>query len=752
VPKKKGTLPIFDGPKVERSIAIVGPTRAVIATENPIQRWDEQTQQVVNEVLLMDGIEWRGGRDQIPIVDSHNDETVRNIFGSIQKMQVDYATGELIGIPVFASDAESQTIMQRMNEGHITDFSITGQPIETLFVQRGQSYTTSRGVVIEGPALIHTKWQPQNASICATGADEQSTVRRSYTDLKRKVLRMDEALLAQASALGLPVGMTDPNEVLAWLMSKLGGGAAPMEPVESMANPMVEPVVAPVQKMAQEPVEKMADEMKAKVMNQAATVDQIKRALQADQVRRTEIQATCALAKIERAFADELCEQFIPLSEARKRIIDKMATQPLGASVGGDVRVTRSSEDKFIAAVSDGLVARSKGRTAIKRSLYISGDKPAEGHEEFSKLNLIRMATLFGERAGLPVQRMSNPEIARAIMRMSTLQGAFEVLQRYRIERSDFQAYHTTGSFANVLLDASNKTLLAGYEEAPYTWNLWARTANSVDDFKSINRTRFSEAPNPEEVPEGKDYPEKPMSDAKESYRVAKFGESFSVSWETIVNDDLDALSRIPAMHGNAMRRFQNRKVYEVLTSNPLMGDGYNLFSSSHVSGDNTSGASAAPSVATLNAMFVKMMTQKGLNKADGTASDAIINVMPKFVIVPVALSATLLQLVASLSDPNAGGSSTTGNSNTLNIYGPNGMRPIVPIIEPQLDGNSATTWYGAADNGQIDTVELSFLSGEESPVLDSEYNMKNDTYYNKIRQTFGVKAIDWRGMYRNAA
>ena len=156
MPKKKGTLPILDGPKVERSIAIVGPTRAVIATENPIQRWDEQTQQVVNEVLLMDGIEWRGGRDQIPIVDSHNDKTVRNIFGSIQKMQVDYATGELIGIPVFASDAESQTIMQRMHEGHITDFSITGQPIETIFVQRGQSYTTNRGVVIEGPALIHT--------------------------------------------------------------------------------------------------------------------------------------------------------------------------------------------------------------------------------------------------------------------------------------------------------------------------------------------------------------------------------------------------------------------------------------------------------------------------------------------------------------------------------------------------------------------------------------------------------------------
>ena len=729
---------------VLRSISQLSDGMAVIATDTPIEKWDDRTQQVVKEVLLMEGCRFRGGRDKIPIVDSHDDSTVGNVLGSIQRMQVNTVTGELCGYQSWASTEDAQDAATLVNEGHVTDFSITAQPMETIFVQRGQTYTTPRGMIIEGPAIIHTEWEPHNASICATGADVNSVVRRSYTDLKRKVLRMDEALLAQASALGLPDGMTDPNQVLAWLMGKLGGGSSePMEPVESMAEPVVppvEPVVPPVENMA-----KLDEVIPPKVMNQASTVDQIKRALQADQVRRTEIQAACTLAKVERAFADELCDKLVPLSEARKRIIERMATEPLGASAGGDVRVTRASEDKFIAAARDGIVARSKGRTSIQRSLYVGGDKPAEGHEEFKNLNLIRMATLFGERAGLPVQRMNNPEIARALMRMSTLQGAYEVSQRYRIQRADFDAYHTTGSFANLLLDASNKTLLAGYEEAPYTWNMWARQANSVDDFKNINRTRFSEAPNPEEVPERADYPEKAMSDSKETYRVAKYGESFSVSWETIVNDDLDALSRIPAMHGNAMRRFQNRKVYEVLTSNPLMGDGFNLFSSSHASGDNTSGAAAAPSVTTLNAAFVKMMTQKGLT------SDAVISVVPKFVIVPVAYSATLLQLIASLSDPNAGGSSA-GNANTLNIYGPNGMRPITPIIEPQLDASSATDWYVAADNAQIDTVELSFLSGEESPVIDSEYNMKNDTYYNKIRQTFGTKAIDWRGLFRNKA
>lgn len=733
---KKGKWRMPDGP-IERMVDAAVPTRAVIASERPIPKWDEKTECVVQEVLLMDGIVWRGGRDQIPIVDSHNDKTVRNIFGSIRHMRVE--NGELVGVPEFASDAESQTIAQRMAEGHITDFSITGQPLETLFVQRGQSYTTSRGEVIDGPALIHTKWQPQNASICATGADEYSTVRRMYTDLTRKVTRMDETLLAQATALGLPEGMTDPNQVLAFVLGKLGASAEEesMEPVEAMAEPAAEvPAEEP-----KPPVENMPDKI-------ACTIDpalQIKRALENDQKRRKEIQSACTLAKVERAFADELCDGFVPLSEARKRIIERMATQPLGTSVGADVRVTRASEDKFMDAARDGMIARMHGRTSIKRSLY-QGEKPAEGHEDFKSLNLIRMATMFAERAGLPVQRMNNPEIARAVMRMGNLQGFYDVAHRYRVERADFSAYHTTGSFANLLLDAANKTLLAGYEEAPYTWNLWARQANSVDDFKNINRIRFSEAPNPEEVAETGDYPEGKMADSKETYKVAKFGESFTVSWETIINDDLDALSRIPAMHGNAMRRFQNKKVYEVLTSNPTMGDGYSLFSSSHVSGDNTSGAAAAPSVTTLNAAFVKMMTQKGLNKPDGTASDAIINVIPKFVIVPVAYSATLLELIASTSYVLA-----NSNQGVQNIYGPGGQRPIVPVIEPQLDANSSTNWYVAADNAQIDTVEISFLSGEESPVIESEYNMRNDTYYNKIRQTFGTKAIDWRGLYRNA-
>ncbi len=157
------------------------------------------------------------------------------------------------------------------------------------------------------------------------------------------------------------------------------------------------------------------------------------------------------------------------------------------------------------------------------------------------------------------------------------------------------ESYHTTGSFQNILLDAASKTLRAAYEEAPYTWSLWARQAQSVDDFKNINRIQLGESPNLEMVPEGAPYPEGQVVDSKRSYKVEKFGKKFSVSWETVVNDDLDAISRIPAMHGNAARRTQEKVVYDALLANPVMADGVALFSASHASGTNIVGAAFAP-------------------------------------------------------------------------------------------------------------------------------------------------------------
>ena len=706
---------------------------AVIASENPVERWDEQRKEVVKEILLTSGLEFRDGRNQLPIVDSHDRSTTRNVLGSIRDIQVQ--GDEVAGRPMFARDTDSQDAYYKVIDGHITDFSITADPLEIVEVSRGMSAQFGERI-IEGPANVGTRWQPTDASLVAAGADVRSKVRRSY-DLSKGIARaMTPEAIAKLVEKGMPSDLTDPDQIMAWVLGNLS--ASEQEEVEVPESPM-ESAYSEMENMDGEenPMPEMENaedtEEKPEEMEMARSLDanEIKRQ---ERRRFAEIHALCTKGGIERTVADQWCNSDVSLDVVREKVIERMAAKATetGSSANADVRVTGSGDDKLRDAVRDGMLLRSKTASRVNR-VFDESQKPAEGARDFAGQSLIRMAENYLRGFGANTERCTSSDIARAAI------GNKTALKKMGIQRAE--AYHTTGSFANLLLDASNKTLLAAYEEAPYTWNIWARQGASVDDFKNINRIRYSEFPDLEAVPESAKYKDKAMSDSKESYKVEKYGALFSISWETVVNDDLDAISRTPAMMGNAARRLQNRKMYEVLTSNPAMGDGENLFSASHASGSNVSGSAAAPSVTTLNTMFSKMMLQKGLN------TDVIIGVIPRYVIVPVAYSATLLELFASTSYNAA-----NNNEGVRNIYGPSGERPLTPIIEPMLDANSTTNWYGAADPSQIDTVELTFLSGEESPVVENEWDFETDTYKNKIRQTFGVKAIDWRGLYRNAS
>jgi hypothetical protein len=678
--------------------------KAVIATETPLEIYDT-VRGWIKQVLLMDGVQFRNAKRQLPIVDSHNDKTVRNVFGSIRNITIE--DGQLVGVAEFASDEESQVVATRYAEGHLNDFSIDAVVLHRQMVPEGQTYTTKRGVVIEGPAEIVTAWEPHNASICATGADPNSTVRRSYDQKAKRA--MDAALMAKLQMLGLPEGVTDPAEIIAFLADKMPEPEIEVEMMEP-------PVAAPVASEEDKKIQNMEEAVKEEVARQIA----------ADQLRRKSIYSDVKLAKLERSFAEQLIDEGVSVEVARERIIRKMATQPLGQSneSSAHIAVTESSDEKLAAAMSAGLIKRAFKNAKIKAKA-----EDAPGSNDFANLNLRRLASYCVQRMGIKTDRMTDAEIARLAM------GSPGAASRYRVQRD---AYHTTGSFPNLLLDAANKTLRQAYEEAPYTWSLWARQAASVDDFKNINRISFGESPNLEMVPEAQEYKEKSISDSKVSYKVEKYGAIFTISWETVINDDLDAISRVPAMHGNAARRVQNKAVYDILFSNPTMTDGQALFSASHASGRNTNNTTAALNVTLLNEMFAFMMLQKG------QSSDAILNITPRYLIVPAALSATALELVNSQSYAQTG-----GNEGVINIYGVNGQRPLTVVVEPLIDGHDNGAYYLAADTSQIDTVELSFLNGEEAPVLESDLHFETDTYRYKVRQTFGAAAIDWRGLSR---
>jgi hypothetical protein len=75
-------------------------------------------------------------------------------------------------------------------------------------------------------------------------------------------------------------------------------------------------------------------------------------------------------------------------------------------------------------------------------------------------------------------------------------------------------------------------------------------------------------------------------------------------------------------------------------------------------------------------------------------------------------------------------------------------MRSLMPVVEPRLTGNA---WYLAADHNQVDTIEYCYLEGNQGVYIETREGFNIDGIEIKARHDFAAKAIDYRGLYKNA-
>lgn len=324
---------------------------------------------------------------------------------------------------------------------------------------------------------------------------------------------------------------------------------------------------------------------------------------------------------------------------------------------------------------------------------------------------------------GMDLQDMARDALARAGQNpqgMSKQEIAVKALQ-------------STSDFPAILGNVVSRSLRAGYEGTQRTFLAFSRQA-TLPDFKEITRGQLSGAPSLKRVPEGGEYEQGTIGDGAEKYAVQKFGRIVGLTWETVVNDDLDALSRIPFAFGASAADLESDLVYAILTGNPKMADGKALFHADH--GNLGTAAALAdaldPTKANpLSEMRKKMTLQKGLE-------GRYITVRPKFLIVPPGLEEVALKVT------NA--SIIAGKGADLNVTGVT----LTPIVEPRLHDGSETAWYGAAEPGVIDTIEYAYLEGHEGVFTETRQGFEVDGMQVKCRHIFGAKAIDHRGLYKN--
>lgn len=289
----------------------------------------------------------------------------------------------------------------------------------------------------------------------------------------------------------------------------------------------------------------------------------------------------------------------------------------------------------------------------------------------------------------------------------------------------------TTSDFPLILAGSMHKALRQGYESEPASHRIWVR-AVSVEDFKEQHRPILGSAPDLELVNEHGEYKNGTFTEDSTSYRIAKYGKIVQLSWEALVNDDLNAFLRVKPAMGMAARRKEADLVYALFAENaaagPTMQDGVALFHASHA---NLASSVSALDAAALAAARVLLRKQTALG-------GGYMALVPKYLILPAELEhAADLVLAAATRIV-----STSAESET-----PAWISQLVPVVEPRLP---ATAFYVAADSGQIDHVELGLLEENFSgPSFQEEQEFRKDIFSWKIKHVAGAKVLDWRGLVK---
>lgn len=423
--------------------------------------------------------------------------------------------------------------------------------------------------------------------------------------------------------------------------------------------------------------------------------------------RAAKILAKCEKAGLAMSFAQELIKSNCSLEQAYDKIIDEKAAR---AQDGGDI------VNAVGAAVVGDVVDRT--REGVTKALaHRAGLKDGE-RNEFSGMTLMELARTTLSARGLPIPRGGKMEVVAAAFVPSMAGGM-----------------SSTSDFGNILADVANKSMLKGFEEVPETFERFT-SVGTMSDFKPHKKAGLDAFPSLAKVEEGAEFQYGSLGDHGEFAVLATYGRLFAVTRQAIINDDLDAMVRVPAKMGRAARRTVGDLVFAILTGNPTMSDGTALFHSTH---GNLAGSGAVPSEATINAAITAMSRQK-----DRSAAAVALNIAPRFLLAaPEQRSAVLQALNSEYAPDDTDKAGTAKMSRAYNTV----REAAEPIFDARLPTGG---WFMAADPMIADTIEVGYLDGVNTPFLEQQAGWSVDGTEFKVRLDATATALAWEGLYKN--
>jgi len=701
---------------------------ATVSTETPVAMPDWTRGEMVPEVLQSKGAIIPESR-QVPFLDSHNRGRVADQLGSARDIGTKY--NNLTARLHFSEAASSE--FTKVREGHVTDVSAGYEVLKRVYVPKGETRDVN-GKSYAGPVNVVTKWRLREVSLTPIGADQQAKLRGLDPEMVRFLSPVTETfeMLTELREWCVKHGMDSKfsdDEAQRWFVSY------------NTANPAGTAVVT---KPEAKPATETRSEPGTAVVTTPSQIDiagMIQRSIDAAEEKRAaalkafsvEVNDLCNLAGLPELAAE--CRGLGDIALVRKHLAGAQVARAEKIPYGVNVRQVGSGQERLLADMGCALSlhamqSASPNQKTIDHVYPV--EKRSKGHETFRYARPYQMAEEYVRSCGVDTRGLTREQVAICAMFGPDAAGL----------RSAVPAYNTTGGFTNLTLDAINKSMMVGYTDTPATWRGPMRQAASVADFKEIHRLRMGAIPNLPVWPDNSNPERASFADAREHYAVEARSLEISYSYRLLVNDDMDALSRTPGMMGAAAARTVNAVAWAQITSNPTMSDSVALFATATGARKRTNltTGSATPTVTTLQTLSNLMRQMRGENTPEGAESADILNLTPRYLVGPGALATTINQLVLSAYDPAANG---------FMVY--NTATQLIPVIEPLLDVASTTAFYLFADTSQIDTVEVSFLQGQETPVTRQFMDERNLAQTVTILQTFAAKAMNHRGVQKHA-
>lgn len=304
-----------------------------------------------------------------------------------------------------------------------------------------------------------------------------------------------------------------------------------------------------------------------------------------------------------------------------------------------------------------------------------------------------------------------------------------------RSMNNDFiRAALSTVSLPGILSNTANKRMLKAYSLQNITATQVC-SQGDLADFKQSDRYRLNELGSFDEVGATGEIKHGTLGEETATNQLSTYGKMITLSRAMIINDDLSALTKIPAAMAARAAQKIDELFYTRLLSNPS-----SLFSSGNKNYQD--GTNTALSVSSMDAA---MQLFKDQTNADGLP----INVSPRHLIVPTALEFTARQILTS-STLTAFGDTDTTNVLTANpMTGQNLNLVVSPYLNSQgLTSSSSLGWYLFGDPSTVDTFEIGYLRGARTPTLE-QVDLPSDMLGMGWRIYFdlGIREQDHRGM-----